>query len=138
MCKQRFQDKIKNIFGSLQYQEVTQQACVEGPIKEIIHNYEAKNQWEHVSWYWRYFKIILKQKQNSLYLSMRWALQLYLQVLTKYQSKFKRTMDVFLVAPLQGVTPSTLISWEVVSMILYKTSSFEFIPFSKRSLLIFI
>ena len=39
---------------------------------------------------------------------------------------------------LQGVTPSSLISWEVASVQLYKTSSFKSIPSSKRSLSIFI
>ena len=41
--------------------------------------------------------------------------------------------------PLQGVIPTSLIGWELASVKLYKTSwSSKFIPFSERSLSIFI
>ena len=49
-----------------------------------------------------------------------------------------RTMNVFSRWPLQGVTLLSLISWELSSMKFYKTLSFQFIAFSKRSLSIFI
>ena len=58
--------------------------------------------------------------------------------LRRHQSKSGRTMDVFLCEPLQGVIPSSPISWELASVKLYKTSLFKFIPFSERCMSIFI
>lgn len=100
------------------------QACMESPVKDIIYNYEKNNQRKHVSWFWKYIEIN-QSTNNWIFIpvnAMRFAT---MPLGFDKTSKTWKNNGCFSCWPLQHMTPSYLINWEIAFLKLYKTSSFK-------------
>ena len=92
----------------------------------------------HSSWYCKYMKkITLREKNGFIHVDALRSTTMPLGFV-KASIKTWKNNECFFREPFQGVPPSSLISWEVTSMKLYKKSIIQIHIIYSRSLSIFI